>query len=270
MLFRSMQAPQIGATLANVNATCNGSADGKITISNPVNGISPYKYRLGTTGSFTSLAPPVTISSLKAANYIVAIQDSTGCTNNLRDTIRQPDKIVASFTKVDETCPLAKDGSITLTSVGGVPPYLYRLGTVGAYVSTNTFTGLAAGTYRVYVKDSIGCAGASVVITIGQKSTTCAPAIARVSNVIGDFNPASFSTFLSPNPSSSNFTLTIESQKKQPVHVRVLDANVRTVYEAQGQAGESFRFGDNFINGLYLVEVRQGDEVRMIKAVKSR
>ena len=49
-----------------------------------------------------------------------------------------------------------------------------------------------------------------------------------------------------------------------------MDAVGRNVYESKGNAEQSFRFGNSFINGIYLIEVRQGDEVKMIKAVKGK
>jgi len=51
------------------------------------------------------------------------------------------------------TCPGAQNGTITVNATGGQEPYQYSLNS-GAYQSSNTFTGLGAGTYTVSVKDA--------------------------------------------------------------------------------------------------------------------
>ena len=58
------------------------------------------------------------------------------------------------------------------------------------------------------------------------------------------------------------------SQKIQTGNGRVLDINGRTVYQQKGSAEQSFKFGAALISGMYLVEVRQGDEMQTVKAVK--
>ncbi|RYE11269.1 MAG: hypothetical protein EOP51_32940, partial [Sphingobacteriales bacterium] len=49
------------------------------------------------------------------------------------------------------------------------PTYVYKLGN-GSYQTSNVFTGLAAGTYTVYIKDIIGCETSST-ITLTQTGT---------------------------------------------------------------------------------------------------
>ena len=79
-----------------------------------------------------------------------------------------------------------------------------------------------------------------------------------------------FNISLLPNPSSNQFSLTAHSGSTAPVSVRILDASGRSVYQSKGQAGQTFSFGDKFANGLYLVEVKQGDKVQVVKAVKGK
>lgn len=64
---------------------------------------------------------------------------------------------IFSFTTVvvPETSNGASDGSITVTPKAGVSPYTYSLDGV-TYQGSNVFSGLAAATYTVYVKDNVG------------------------------------------------------------------------------------------------------------------
>ena len=52
--------------------------------------------------------------------------------------------------------------------------------------------------------------------------------------------------------------------------IRVLDVNGKTLFADKGLPNQSFRFGESFISGTYLVEIRQGEEVKTLKAVKAR
>jgi hypothetical protein len=68
--------------------------------------------------------------------------------------------ITFSVTPENITCFNAVNGQITISNVsGGTPPYQYSIynGNTGTYQTSNTFTGLSAGTYKIRVKDNIGC-----------------------------------------------------------------------------------------------------------------
>ena len=65
-------------------------------------------------------------------------------------------------------------------------------------------------------------------------------------------------------------SLVAHSSNLQPVNIRVIDSNGSNVYSTKGLAEQTFSFGDKFANGLYMIEVRQGNEVKTMKAVKSR
>lgn len=64
--------------------------------------------------------------------------------------------VTATTTTVDETCG-ATDGQIDVTSVsGGQSPYTYSING-STYQASNSFPGLSAGSYTVYVQDASGC-----------------------------------------------------------------------------------------------------------------
>lgn len=97
-----------------------------------------------------------------------------------RDTFTQIDPTAApmmlckpyipftSFAKTtDASCNTS--GSITVTQVGGKPPYTYSIG--GAYQNSNVFTNVSAGNYTVSVKDSNACIS-SVLTTVGSSTNS--------------------------------------------------------------------------------------------------
>lgn len=69
---------------------------------------------------------------------------------------------VRTYTSSDITCFGASNGTVTVTTSGGTPPYEYSLnnGTTYPYNSAGspfTITGLGPGSYQVRVRDSNGC-----------------------------------------------------------------------------------------------------------------
>ena len=266
-----VQGGKISASAtANPVTGCNGNSNGSLVITNPV-GTAPFQYKLFTSGSYASFTAPQTVTRLVAGKYGIYIKDANGCEGPANVvSITQPGKVAATFSKVNATCPSAKNGSITATGTGGTPPYQYKLNTTGAYGITNSFTGLLAGNYKVYVKDVNGCEGVSVVINISYNTNQCIPFTPFARMTYNATTDKGFNVTLSPNPTTNLFTLTAHSSNTQPVSIKVMDAVGKMIYEATSNAEQTFRFGENFANGLYMIEVRQGIEVKMMKAVKGR
>jgi len=139
------------------NVSCNGAYDGSITVS--LSGgsggyqyaISPDLNKFDTINTFTDLAP---------GNYTIIAQDLNGCFEQLQYTLTEPAIIVATPTTTPEICIGSEDGTISLNISGGTAPYSTSINstTDSDFVMDRTqFTGLAAGTYAVFVKDAQGC-----------------------------------------------------------------------------------------------------------------
>ena len=261
------QAPKITATITPTAVTgCYGSANGKLSISNP-SGNAPFKYKLGTNGSYTSFTPPYSITGLKAGNYIIYIQDASSCTASTGvTTVAQPAQVAVSFTKTDISCT-TPTASLTLSSPGNANATFKINPGSNVYSTKTTYSGLVAGTYYCYAKDSNGCAGRTGPIVFAP-ATGCGSILAKTPFASLQVENEYLEISLWPNPSSSFFRLIVHSANMQPVYVRVIDANGRSVYETKGQPEQSFMFGDKLLNGLYLIEVKQGKEVKTLKAIK--
>ena len=146
----------LNATVSSTNVTCNGAADGTITVSAPTGGHGTYEYRLdaGTwqgSGSFTGLAP---------GTYSVQIRDAAypACFITLTSiTITEPTVLNATVTAITHVaCAGNSTGAVTVTATGGTPAYQYSLD-AGPYQGSGTFTGLAAGPHSITAKDANGC-----------------------------------------------------------------------------------------------------------------
>ena len=66
------------------------------------------------------------------------------------------------------TCPGSNNGQIVVSGVsGGTAPYMYSIDNEANYQSGATFTGLAANTYQVVVKDANGCTSGATPVVVG-------------------------------------------------------------------------------------------------------
>ena len=71
------------------------------------------------------------------------------------------------------------------------------------------------------------------------------------------------------NPSPTQFTLIPESSTDKPITIRVMDMNGKMLERRENIAsGQLIRFGNNYKNGVYLAEITQGDQRKVVRLVK--
>lgn len=140
---------------AQTNNTCFGESLGSATVS-VTGGTSAYSYSWNSTPVQTS----ATATTLPAGSYVVSITDASGCTTSATATITQPTQVAATVTSTNVLCNGGSTGSITVTGAsGGIAPYQYSINGGTSWQSSNTFSGLTAGTYNVQIKDNGGVQG---------------------------------------------------------------------------------------------------------------
>jgi hypothetical protein len=71
------------------------------------------------------------------------------------------------------------------------------------------------------------------------------------------------------NPTETYFTVQVQSNTNPAVEIRVFDMSGRQVQQARGGVGESFRLGSLLMQGMYIVDVKQGSNHSTIKVVKN-
>ncbi|MCX6257396.1 MAG: hypothetical protein NTW49_05810 [Bacteroidia bacterium] len=127
--------------------------------------------------------------------------DAENCQATVTIYIPEPDALVISYTKGDETIFSLSDGWINLSVSGGTTPYSY-LWSNG--LVTQDISGLTSGLYNVTVTDANGCtASQSVTIqTLANSATQYIPMSGWcfISTYIYPVNPSVAAVFSSANP----------------------------------------------------------------------
>ncbi|MFM7511083.1 MAG: T9SS type A sorting domain-containing protein, partial [Bacteroidota bacterium] len=71
-----------------------------------------------------------------------------------------------------------------------------------------------------------------------------------------------------PNPSSQAFTLQVQGNTFEKVQVRILDRLGRAIQTLQVFSNQVNTIGNDLPNGAYMLEVRQGNEMKIIRLMK--
>ncbi|MEO8770511.1 MAG: T9SS type A sorting domain-containing protein [Ferruginibacter sp.] len=150
----------INATTSQVNPACPGASNGSFNISaGGGTGTLTYSKDAGATYQSSNI-----FTGLAAGIYNWKVKDANGCTKSGQVILTDPPAIISTATKTNPTYYNASDGSFTINATGGTGVLTYSKNGGTSYQSSNTFTGLPAGTYNWVVKDANGCTKSGQVV----------------------------------------------------------------------------------------------------------
>jgi hypothetical protein len=132
-----------------INNVCFGNTSGTINYT-----VIPTS---ATVTIYDMLGNVVTNGSLGAGKYSVEATDALGCVLDVEMVeILEPKRIDVIINRYPDTCGKSK-GSVTLSTVGGTPSYVYDWSDIPGTNNPRDRSGLSAGTYSVTVTDANGC-----------------------------------------------------------------------------------------------------------------
>jgi hypothetical protein len=238
------QPDEVVGTIAAMDASCNGSADGELDLT-PAGGDGNYTYEWDDVAMSTTQD----LSGLTAATYMVTITDGNGCTGTASGTVTEPSALSISATPTDITT--GNNGAVSTSTSGGSAPYSYSWTGPGGFMSTNeNLTGLTLmGLYEVTVTDNNGCT---------------ATANGAVNNTTGLAEVQSFELKVFPNPSNGIFTLNSSITNGRII---VRDALGREILTQQVNSTATIVNLENQGNGIYFIELRSGDISKSVRVV---
>lgn len=191
-------APPCGFSIDAIRPSNCTTTDGSLTVL-PIRGTSPFTYNWST-GSTN-----ISISNITAGTYTVTVTDATGCTSSATRQLAASYMDVLVTAQHDDTrCPNnLSNGFITVDCPNGIAPlsFVWSNGQ-----TTQTATGLSAGTYSVTVTDANGCEGytSSIIhlanswpytygLLISQPSINCGNSTAEAIGIFhGGVSPVSY------------------------------------------------------------------------------
>jgi large repetitive protein len=159
----SSSAPLAAATVSPANC---GANDGVITVTGF--GTPPFTYSIN---GFTYQASNV-FTNVAAGNYIATVKDAAGCIGATIVLVSSTAPPNLTVNATPASC-LINDGTITASATGGTAPLQYSINGTNFFLS-GTFTGLAANTYTVTVKDALGCINTKTIVVANASGLTLA------------------------------------------------------------------------------------------------
>jgi uncharacterized protein (DUF2141 family) len=202
--------PAIGS-VSHTNVSCNGGADGTITISGVTGGTGVLEYSI----NGTSWQPTAVFSGLSAGSYTVSVRDANGCTGTATAVLTQPNALTVSTNISDANCFGDNSGEVTILASGGAGTLAYSIDGGNTFQSSNGFDGLTAGLYNVIIRDGAGCITSvtfalsqppAIEITTGFLNVTC--------NGAGDGR-----IFVNATGGTGDIEYSIDAVNFQPTHM---------------------------------------------------
>jgi hypothetical protein len=222
-------------------------------VANATGGAGTYRYSLDAGPSQTSS----TFRSVGAGTHFITVVDINGCSKMKSFTVNQVSSTGMALTlisKTDVTCKGGRDGNIEVKASGGRQPYQYAIGG-GNYQINNRFYGLKPGTYRVFAKDANNNI-VNIVVVILDGKRPCR--YGKPTVIINAY----------PNPSTTFFKLSVESDSDEELSIEVIDLYGRRLYQTKATTERNFNFGQDFKSGSYFVRVTQGQTQSTQKIIK--
>ncbi len=170
------QPAQLAASLtAKQDVGCFGAATGEISVG-ASGGTAPYTYSKDGTNFQASNA----FAGLAAGSYTITIRDSKNCEVTVPgiSLAQAPQLTVSISAQKDISCNGGTDGIIGISVTGGTAPYVFSTDGITFTANGGSFTGLAAGTYTLVVRDANGCTATLNPVTLSAPAVLQATATA--------------------------------------------------------------------------------------------
>ncbi len=236
------------------NETGNGG-NGALLIS-PANGTAPYEISIDGGDTFTSTT---LYQGLIAGDYNVIIRDANGC--EIQETVVILDCVIEILVDIENaTSGGADDGSITVTTNGGTPPFTYSIDNGNTFQDDPFFDNLPIGNYSITVRDANECQS-STNFEIDMTVNTSATIAGQIIEIM-------------PNPTDGIFRVNLTGLDRTSVFLpyQILTTEGKMLYQSSITRYDGVYTGlislDAYPKGVYYVRLMDEGINRLLQVVK--
>ncbi len=239
--LKNLDAVRIAPLIFDVD--CFGDTNGRIFL-DFISGRAPFSVL------WSNGATSKDILQIPAGIYTAFITDANGCKLVAPLELRSPELLLV---QVDVTGSISNDGTAKASVSGGTSPYTFLWSTGDR---SQNISGLAPGTYKVWIDDSKGCKASTEFY------------IQQLTNV---HNPSEGGLRIFPNPVDEVLQLNLNTphnEKNWSAHVLTMDG--RHLLQWPLLAGSNQIPVYDWSQGMYLIEIRsEGIIVERYRILKS-
>lgn len=229
----------------NVNVTnnnCKNGNDGELKIK-IINGVSPWSYSV--TSSFNSTIIPngvtnsnlLTFSNLLSGTYTISLTDSKGLSSRYTLSVDEPPSLFVSASVQNTNSPTNKNGTISLLTLNGNPPYNYAW----TPKPPNNQTG--------YLINNLGVGMYSVTVTDTPLNNCSQQTFTLTGITVGSPSGLYFSTSLSKDK-STNYNVSCYGGDDGQINIENISG---------GTAPYSYYVNGVVINNITIKDLKAGD-----------
>ncbi|MCX6271876.1 MAG: T9SS type A sorting domain-containing protein [Bacteroidetes bacterium] len=142
-----LQPEIITSSSVVVDASCNGLADGTITLT-VQGGNAPYSYNWDN-GAISDI-----VTGLAAGTYAVHVTDAKNCQYDTTIIVGEPQPLIFDYQVLNVSCYDAGDGQIIISTSGGTPDYSWAWSNLE---TTESIASLTPGDYHLAITDAHFC-----------------------------------------------------------------------------------------------------------------
>ncbi len=196
------------------------------------------------------LPPTPTSISSRSGNYNACIGDTISYTVAIPSSLSASQQSAVRFR-------WAKPSTTTILSAN----------TDSSQIKLKFNTGYIGGTFSV--RSINACGGLSSLKAVSLTHTGCATGtkspllFSRTSGGSELFNVNVY-----PNPSNSSFNLNVNSADQSPISVTIMDVQGKTLSKINANPFEIINIGNTLKPGTYMIETKQGNQVKTSRIVK--
>ena len=163
--------PAMELTTVLTHLSCFNQKDGAINLT-IMGGTGPFTFDWSNDGPDTPDDDTEDLADLEAGTYSVVVTDVNGCSKETTVSLTQPEALTCLLSGTDLICNGDASGTLEVAAMGGTLPYEYSLDGA-AYQPGTSFTGVAAGSHTVTVRDANGCTSTCELILTEPDLLTC-------------------------------------------------------------------------------------------------